>query len=170
MRNSKSLLGLLSLFLFVTSYGMENKVTCNLTWSKGGDYSVKVARVSIDSLHSMPKDCKQAANVIQSGIDESQLLFSPSTDYEHIYGDSGNVKRGFATVQMLEGKVDDTEGRESVVVMALNCRTGGIFKEHADKNGNFRINVNEFVDSTVFNIDAYDNLDKRRKYNLSLIE
>lgn len=101
---------------------------------------------------------------------DSHLLFTPLTDYARIYSDSVDIRRDFETQQVLEGTVENTEGRESVVVMALNCKTGQVFQTYADRDGRFTINVNEFADSTVFNIDASDNLDKRRKYDLSLTE
>lgn len=124
-----------------------------VVFEKEGNYSVRVTR------------CDSAA-----GRADARLLFAPVTDYNIIYSDSARPRPNFEPVQVLDGVVDEIGGRESVVVMALNCKTGGIFKTFADSKGRFSLNVHEFEDSTTFNIDAFDDMDKRIKFAFSINE
>lgn len=161
---------LLSLFLLINFYGYVIAGKYEIEFEKGGNYSVKISRIGgvkeKDSIF-----CRSVPEVLlRPDMADPHLLFSPLTDYALIYGDSGDVRHDFETQQILEGTVYNTDGRGSVLVTALNCKTGQIFRTYADKEGRFVINVNEFVDSTVFNIDACDNIDRRRKFDLSLTE
>lgn len=165
-----SIILMLSLVLALASEAKQPDKNLDIVFEKGGVYSIRVVRdrslTKVDSLepHSQPQILRHPDKA------DSHMLFSPLTDYAHIYGDSCKAERNFETVQVLEGVVHNTDGRESVEVLALNCKTAQIFRTYADKSGRFTINVNEFVDSTVFNVDAYDKLDKRIRYDLSLTE
>lgn len=150
--------------------GKSTERAFNLEFDKGGNYSVRVTHIGTPSTADSLRLIRKPDVLSRPDMADSHLLFAPLTDYALIYGDSGNIRRDFETQQVLVGKVDNTEGRRSVVVKALNCKTGQIFQTYADKEGQFVLNVNEFVDSTVFNIDAYDKLDKRRKFDVSLNE
>lgn len=165
-----SVILMLSLVLALASEAKQTDKNLDIVFAKGGVYSIKVVRdpglKEVDSLepHSQTEILRHPDKA------DSHMLFCPLTDYAHIYGDSSKAERNFETVQVLEGVVHNTDGRESVEVLALNCKTAQIFRTYADKSGRFAINVNEFVDSTVFNVDAYDTLDKRIRYDLSLTE
>lgn len=161
---------MLSLVLALAGDAKQPDKNLDIVFAKGGVYSIRVVRdpslTEADSLepHSQTEILRHPDKA------DSHMLFSPLTDYADIYGDSCKAERNFETVQVLEGVVHNTDGRESIEVLALNCKTGHIFRTYADKSGRFAINVNEFVDSTVFNVDAYDKLDKRIRYDLSLTE
>lgn len=134
------------LFLSLGVYAKCQERVMNLLFENDGIYSVRVSRTGAINDYGCPEG---------GGVG---------------YTDSVAPAHNFESTQVLEGFVADTGGSESVEVLALNCKSLGIFRTFADRNGRFTLNVGEFADSTVFNIDAYDKMDPRRTYDVTLEE
>lgn len=119
---------MLSLVLALAGDAKQPDKNLDIVFAKGGVYSIRVVRdpslTEADSLepHSQTEILRHPDKA------DSHMLFSPLTDYADIYGDSCKAERNFETVQVLEGVVHNTDGRESIEVLALNCKTGHIFR------------------------------------------
>lgn len=158
---------LIYIIIFIHFSYDANGTDFSIEFNKGGNFSLRIESTANRELSRNDDIGFDGKN---QELSDARLMFSNNTDLRSIYYDTIKINRGYETVQILTGKVNGCEGMKSVRLTVLNCRTGEIYGTFADDKGKFAINVNEFVDSTVFNIDACDNLNKRKKFFVVLDE